>query len=114
MVNRYICTSCGLFRRFDRPAWSIKTFGAALLALTAVVPAPHCPVAAKYPQEALLCLASLKEPDGELICPEHRFVIEEDIPSHIGSLVECIAFSEAKKNSVNITLEYTNSNINID
>lgn len=28
---------------------------------------------AKYPQDALQCLASLKEPDGLLICPEHRF-----------------------------------------
>lgn len=27
-----------------------------------------------YPQDALKCLASLKEPDEELICPEHRFV----------------------------------------
>ncbi|CAM9897770.1 unnamed protein product [Scytosiphon promiscuus] len=29
-------------------------------------------VDAKYPQDALRCLASLKEPDGLLICPEHR------------------------------------------
>ena len=43
-----------------------------LLILAAVAPAETA--AAKYPQDALRCLASLKEPDGLLICPEHRYV----------------------------------------
>lgn len=42
------------------------------MALVATVPlAAH----ARYPQDALRCIASLKEPDGMLICPKHRFVI---------------------------------------
>ncbi|CAN0428670.1 unnamed protein product [Ectocarpus sp. 8 AP-2014] len=52
---------------------SVKRGGAvtafiSMMAAVALLPE----VNARYPQDALWCLASLKEPEGLLICPEHR------------------------------------------
>lgn len=39
------------------------------MVVAVVAPAAY----AKYPQDALQCMASRKEPEGQLICPEHRY-----------------------------------------
>lgn len=70
MARDYRGSRCAIASRFYGTASCFKGFGTAVLTLTAVAPLS---LAAKYPQEALRCLASLTEPEELLICPEHRF-----------------------------------------
>lgn len=73
MAQTTLRKSCALLTSFERTARSYKALRMTFLALT-VVGLPSC-ISSKYPQDALRCLASLTEPDGLLICPEHRCVL---------------------------------------